>query len=78
MRATSMASSYITGPGRLKSDKANPGLARIFISFLYIFGDSFCLYIFSFSFELEWSETTQNLSSDKHFQGRKIVTSVNF
>ena len=69
----SLVDSDTTGPGCSK-----PGLARILISNLQLFGVFFCLYCLSFSFEFEQSQTIQNISSEKHFQTRKINTSVNF
>ena len=41
------------GPGCWKPDHANPGLARILISVLQLFGEVFCLYCLTFSLEFE-------------------------
>ena len=68
------------GLGCLKPGQANPGLARILIVNLQLFGDrqSFCLYCLYFSFEFELSQTTQNISSKRHIYTRKLITLINF
>ena len=43
---------YTSGPGCSKPDQGNPGLARILILVLQLFGGVFCLYCLPFSSEL--------------------------
>lgn len=67
-----------TGPGFLKPSQANPEIANILISVLYVLGAVSRLYCLSSGLSLKSHKLFRTLAMKKTFYTRKMETSLNF